>query len=77
VGHLIRGSGIIAGEVWHVARLLDRSEVKLRRALQRTKGVWDTSAFAVRVLITLMISLGMIASVYSAYQVFSLASFVR
>jgi hypothetical protein len=76
-GTFFVGLGIVAGEVWHVARLLDRSEVKLRQALQRTKGVWDTSAFAVRVLMTLMISLGMIASVYSAYQVFSLASFVR
>jgi hypothetical protein len=56
---------------------LDRSEVKLRRVLQYTKGVWDTSAFAVRVLIALTISLSVIALVYGAYQVFSLASFVR
>jgi hypothetical protein len=76
-GTFFVGSGIVAGEVWHVARLLDRSEVKLRKALQRTKGVWDTSAPALRVLIALTISLGMIASVYGAYQVFSLASFVR
>jgi hypothetical protein len=76
-GTFFVGSGIVAGEVWHVARLLDRSEVKLRRALQRTKGVWDTSAPALRVLITLTIFLGVVASVYGAYQVFSLASFVR
>jgi hypothetical protein len=76
-GTFFVGSGIVAGEVWHVARLLDRSEVTLRRALQHTKGVWDTSAPALRVLIALMISLGMMASVYGAYQVFSLASFVR
>jgi hypothetical protein len=76
-GTFFVGSGIVAGEVWHVARLLDRSEVKLRRALQRTKGVWETSAPALRVLIALTITLGMIASVYGAYQVFSLASFVR
>ena len=76
-GTFFVGSGIVAGEVWHVARILDRSEVKLRRALQHTKGVWDTSAPALRVLIALMISLGMIASVYGAYHVFSLASFVR
>jgi hypothetical protein len=76
-GTFFVGSGIVAGEVWHVARLLDRSEVKLRHALQRTKAVWDTSAFAVRVLIALTISLGMIASLYGAYQVFSLASYVR
>jgi uncharacterized protein (TIGR02611 family) len=76
-GTFFVGSGIVAGEVWYVARLLDRSEVKLRHALQRTKAVWDTSAFAVRVLIALTISLGVIASLYGAYQVFSLASYVR
>ena len=76
-GTFFVGSGIVAGEVWHVARLLDRSEVKLRQALQRTKGVWDTSAPALRVLITLTILLGVVASVYGAYQVFSLASLVR
>ena len=76
-GTFFVGSGIVAGEVWHVARLLDRGEVKLRQALQRTKGVWDTSAPALRVLITLTILLGVVASVYGAYQVFSLASLVR
>ena len=76
-GTFFVGSGIVAGEVWHVARLLDRGEVKLRKALQHTKGVWDTSAPALRVLIALTISLGVIASVYGTYQVFSLASFVR
>ena len=71
------GAGIVSGEVWHVARLLDRGEVRLRKALQRTKGVWDTSAPALKVLITLTITLGVVASVYGTYQVFSLASFVR
>jgi hypothetical protein len=64
--------GIIAGEVLHVARLLDRGEVRLRKALQRTKGVWDKSAPAVRVLIALTVSLSAVASVYGAYQVVSL-----
>ena len=76
-GTFFVGSGIVAGEVWYVARLLDRGEVKLRKALQHTKGVWDTSAPALKVLITLTISLGVIASVYGAYHVISLASFVR
>jgi uncharacterized protein (TIGR02611 family) len=76
-GTFFVGLGIVAGEVLHVARLLDRGEVKLREALQRTKGVWDKSAPAVRVLIALTISLCVVASVYGAYQVFSLASFVR
>jgi hypothetical protein len=76
-GTFFVGLGIVAGEVLHVARLLDRGEVKLRRALQHTKGVWDTSAPALRVLIALTISLGVMASVYGAYHVFSLASFIR
>ena len=76
-GTFFVGSGIVAGEVWHVARLLDRGEVELRRGLQRTKGAWDTSAPALRVLIALTISLGVMASVYGAYHVFSVASFVR
>ena len=76
-GTFFVGSGIVAGEVWHVARLLDRSEVKLRQALQRTKAVWDTSAPSVKMLIALTISLCIMASIYGTYQVFSLASFVR
>jgi uncharacterized protein (TIGR02611 family) len=70
------GLGIVAGEVLHVARLLDRGEVKLREALRRTKAVWDKSALSVRALITLTICLGAVASVYGACQVFSLASLV-
>ena len=76
-GTFFVGLGIVAGEVWHVARLLDRGEVRLRKALQRTKGVWDTSAPVTRVLIALTITLGVMASVYGAYHVFSVASFVR
>jgi hypothetical protein len=57
----------------HVAHLLDRGEVKLRDALQRTKGVWSELALAVRVLIALTISLSVAASAYEAYLVFSLA----
>ena len=76
-GTFFVGLGIVAGEVLHVARLLDRSEVKLRRVLQHTKGVWDTSAPVTRVLMALTIFLGVMATVYGAYQVFSVASFVR
>jgi len=71
-GTFFVGLGIVAGEVLHVARLLDRGEVKLREVLQRTKGVWDKSAPAVRVLVALTISLSVVASVYGACQVFSL-----
>ena len=76
-GTFFVGLGIVAGEVLHVARLLDRGEVKLREALQRTTGVWDESASAVRVLIALTIYLCVVASIYGAYQVFSLAFLVR
>ena len=67
------GLGIVAGEVSHVARLLDRAEVKLREALQRATGVWGRSASAVRTLLALTISLGVVASVYGAYHVFLVA----
>jgi hypothetical protein len=67
------GLGIVAGEVLHVARLLDRAEVKLREALRRAKGMWGRSAPAVRTLLALTISLGVVASVYGAYHVFLVA----
>jgi uncharacterized protein (TIGR02611 family) len=76
-GTFFVGMGIVAGEVSHVARLLDRGEVRLREALQRTKGVWDKSAPAVRALIALTISLCVVVSVYGSHHVFSLASLVR
>jgi hypothetical protein len=76
-GTFFVGLGTIAGEVWHVARLLDRGEVRLRQALQRTKGVWNESAPAVRTLIVLTISLCVVASIYGAYHAFSLAFSVR
>ncbi len=76
-GTFFLGLGIVAGEVLHVARLLDRGEVKLREALQRTRGVWEKSALAVRALFALTISFCIVASVYGAYQVVSLAPLVR
>jgi uncharacterized protein (TIGR02611 family) len=76
-GTFFVGLGIVAGEVLHVARLLDQGEVKLREALQRTTGVWNESAPAVRVLIALTISLCIVASVYGAYHMFALAFLVR
>lgn len=62
------GLGMIAGEVLHVARFLDQAEVKLREALRHAKGMWDKLALTGRVLITLMISLGVLASAYGAYH---------
>ena len=72
-GTFFVGLGIVAGEVSYVAHLMDRGEVKLREALQRIKGVWNESAAAVRVLVALMISLCVVASIYGAHQMFSLA----
>jgi hypothetical protein len=62
------GLGMIAGEVLHVARFLDRAEVRLRGALRHAKGMWDELALRGRVLVTLMISLGVAASAYGAYH---------
>ncbi len=76
-GTFFVGSGIVAGEVLLVAHLLDRGEVKLREALLRMKGVWNESAAAVRVLVAVTISLCVVASIYGAHQMFSLALSVR
>ena len=76
-GTFFIGLGIVAGEVLYVARLFDRGEVRLRKALQRTKVVWDKSAPAVRVLTALTFSLCVVASLYGAHHVVSLASLFR
>jgi hypothetical protein len=68
-GTFFVGLAIVAGEILHVARLLDQAEVKLREALRRAKGVWGKSAPTGRTLIALTISLGVVASVYGAYHV--------
>jgi hypothetical protein len=70
-GTFFVGLGIVAGEVLHVARLLDRAEVKLREALRRAKTMWGKSAPALKVLMALTISLCAVASVYGTYHVFS------
>jgi hypothetical protein len=59
---------MIAGEVLHVARFLDRAEVRLRKALRHAKGMWDKLALTGRVMITLIISLGVVAFAYGAYH---------
>jgi hypothetical protein len=70
-GTFFVGLGIVASEVLLVARLLDQGEEKLRDALRRAKAVGAKSAPVVRMLIALTISLGVVASVYGAYHVFS------
>jgi hypothetical protein len=70
-GTFFAGLGIVAGEVAHVAHLLDRAEVRLREALRSARGVWGKPAPAVRGLIALTISLCSVASVYGTYHVFS------
>jgi hypothetical protein len=62
------GLGMIAGEVLHVARFLDRAEVRLRGALRLAKGMWDNLALTGWVMITLVITLGVLVSAYGAYH---------
>ena len=62
------GLGMIAGEVLHVARFLDRAEVRLRKALRHAKSIWHNLALRGRVMITLLITLGVLASAYEAYH---------
>ena len=69
-GTLFVGLGMIASEVLHVAHLLDRTEVILREALRQAKDMWDKLALTGRVLVTLIISLGVVASAYGAYHAF-------
>src|SRR3712207_2271421 len=68
-GTFFVGLGMVAGEVFQVARLLDRVEVMLKGVLGGAKGVWGKSAPWVRVLIALTISVCVVASVYGAYLV--------
>jgi hypothetical protein len=68
-GTFFVGLGIVSGEVVHVARFLDRAEVGLRELLRCAKGIWGKSAIAGKMLIALMVSLGVVASVYGAYLV--------
>jgi hypothetical protein len=63
------GWGTFFGEVLHVARFLDRTEVEMRGSLRRAKDVWGKSALAGRVLIALTISSGVATVVYGAYLV--------
>ena len=70
-GTFFVGLGIVAGDVAHVAHLLDRAEVRLREALRSPRGVWGKPAPAVRALIALTITLCSVASVYGTYRVFS------
>ena len=62
------GLGMIAGEVLHVARFLDRVEVRLRGALRLAKGMWDNLALTGWIMITLVITLGVLVSAYGAYH---------
>ena len=67
-GTFFVGLGMVAGEVFQVARLLDRAEVFFKEALRGAKGVWGKSAPAMRVSIALTISMCVVASGYGAYH---------
>lgn len=68
-GTFFVGLGIVSGEVLHVARFLDRTEVEMRGSLRRARDVWGKSALAGRMLIVLTLSCGMATIVYGAYLV--------
>jgi hypothetical protein len=68
-GTFFVGLGIVSGEVLHVARFLDRTEVEMRGSLRRAKDVWGKSALAGKMLIALTISFGVATVVYGAYLV--------
>jgi Putative transmembrane protein (PGPGW) len=70
-GTFFVGLGVVSGEVLYLARLLDRTEVKLRESLRHAKGVWGKSALTGRTLIALTISLCAVASLYGAHHMLS------
>ena len=60
------GLGMIAGEFWPVARLLDWAEVRVRRLGQWIKGTWRSSA-AGKVLVVSVAAICLAAILYIAY----------
>jgi hypothetical protein len=65
------GLGIVAGEVLHVARLLDRAEVKLRGPARRAKVVWKSLPAVIRLLISVAIPVcGAVLGLWALLAVF-------
>ena len=62
------GLGMIAGEFYPVARLLDWAEVKLRKAAQAGREVWADASPAGRTVIALMVLIVVALLAYGAYS---------
>jgi uncharacterized protein (TIGR02611 family) len=54
-GTFLVGLAILAGELRIVARLLDRSEIKLRGPARRVKAVWTNLPTAIRLPLSVMV----------------------
>ena len=60
-GTFLVGLMILAGELYIVARFLDRVEVMFRRPARRAKGAWARSPAAVRILVGVVVPICSVA----------------
>jgi hypothetical protein len=65
---LLIGLTLIAGEMFPVARFLDRSEVRLRKLARLAGKVWAGATTVGRTLIVLLVLVFVAALVYGAYS---------
>jgi hypothetical protein len=65
---LLIGLALIAGELFPIARFLDRSEVRLRKLARLAGKVWAGASPVGRTLIVLLVLVLVAALVYSAYS---------
>jgi hypothetical protein len=65
---LIIGLAMIAGEFLPVAKLLDWSEVRLRKLARLARNIWAGTSPVGKTLIVLLISVCVVALVYGAYS---------
>lgn len=62
------GLALIAGEFAPIARLLDWSEVRLRKLARPAKKVWDRSSPARKAVIVVVIAAFLLVLAYAAYS---------
>lgn len=62
------GLGMIAGEFWPAARLLDWAEVEVRKLVRPARRIWTTSSTRGKTLIILVILVCIAALLYGAYS---------
>lgn len=65
------GLGIIASELWPVARFLDWAEAQSRRLLLQALKLWQDSGAAAKILISLTVVICVVAAGYGTYQLSS------